>query len=69
MVLLSDEQAAVIAAALALRFDSAATSAEGCEHLFKVRRSEGESVCVLCRAVVTGPNDFCLSISGPSLFE
>lgn len=67
MVFLSDDQAAAFAAALLLRFDSAAAPQEGCEHLFKVRRKEGESLCVLCRSVVIGPNDYGLSISGPGV--
>ena len=65
----SEAQIATLCAAILVTKESAMAPQEGCEHLFKVRWKEGVSICLLCRSQVEGPNDFCISITGPNSKE
>lgn len=65
MIWLSEEQAAIIAAALAAKTDTALVPADQCEHRFRVRWKQDRSVCLVCRAIIDGPAEFGISISGP----
>jgi hypothetical protein len=65
MMYFTDDQLTALAAALCAASDKAIADKEGCDHLFVVRWKEGVSVCLVCRELIIGPNEYCIKISVP----